>query len=114
MAAFLGQFYEDKPIPKLILVSHEPDEADLLTEAFCLKAGRRIEINKPARGEKRGLVDHALTNAREALGRRMAESSAQSKAARPGLRSLRPGGDAGADRGLRQLPHHGARTPSAA
>jgi excinuclease ABC subunit C len=79
MAAFLGQFYEDKPIPKLILVSHEPDEADLLTEAFCLKAGRRIEISKPARGEKRGLVDHALTNAREALGRKMAESSAQSK-----------------------------------
>ncbi len=79
MAAFLGQFYEDKPIPKLILVSHEPDEADLLREAFCLKAGRRIEISKPARGEKRGLVDHALTNAREALGRKMAESSAQSK-----------------------------------
>jgi excinuclease ABC subunit C len=79
MAAFLGQFYEDKPIPKLILVSHEPDEADLLREAFCLKAGRRIEIARPARGEKRGLVDHALTNAREALGRRMAESSAQSK-----------------------------------
>ena len=79
MAAFLGQFYEDKPIPKLILVSCEPDEADLLTEAFCLKAGRRIEICKPARGEKRGLVDHAHTNAREALGRKMAESSAQSK-----------------------------------
>jgi excinuclease ABC subunit C len=79
MSAFLGQFYEDKPIPKLILASVQPDDADLLAEAFALKAGRKVEISRPQRGEKRQLVDHALTNAREALGRKMAESSAQSK-----------------------------------
>jgi len=79
MAAFLGQFYEDKPIPKLILVSHLPDECELIAEAFALKAGRKIEISRPQRGEKRELVDHALANAREALGRKMAESSAQSR-----------------------------------
>ncbi len=79
MAAFLGQFYEDKPIPKLILTSVEPADRDLLCEAFALKAGRRVEILRPIRGEKRQLVEHALTNAREALGRRMAESSAQSR-----------------------------------
>lgn len=79
MAAFLGQFYEDKLIPKLILLSAEPDDCDLLTEAFSLKSGRRVELSMPKRGEKRGLVDHALTNAREALGRKMAESSAQSR-----------------------------------
>ena len=79
MSAFLGQFYEDKPIPRLILVSVAPDEGELLAEAFCLKAGRKVEIARPQRGEKRELVDHALTNAREALGRKMAESSAQSK-----------------------------------
>ncbi|OYU69513.1 MAG: excinuclease ABC subunit C [Alphaproteobacteria bacterium PA2] len=79
MAAFLGQFYDDKPIPKLILTSVEPDEADLLTEAFGIKAGRKVEITRPQRGEKRQLVDDALTNAREALGRKMSESSAQSK-----------------------------------
>jgi excinuclease ABC subunit C len=79
MAAFIGQFYEDKPIPRLILVSHPPDECELIAEAFTLKAGRKVEINRPQRGEKRELVDHALTNAREALGRKMAESSAQSK-----------------------------------
>jgi excinuclease ABC subunit C len=79
MAAFLGQFYEDKPIPKLILVNQLPDECELITEAFGLKAGRKVEIARPQRGEKRELVDHALTNAREALGRKMAESSAQSK-----------------------------------
>jgi excinuclease ABC subunit C len=79
MAAFLGQFYDDRPIAKLILVNVEPADDDLLREAFCLNAGRRIEISTPRRGEKRRLVDHALSNAREALGRKMAESSAQSK-----------------------------------
>ncbi len=79
MAAFIGQFYEDKPISRLILVSVLPEERELLAEAFALKAGRKIEIARPQRGEKRELVDHALTNAREALGRKMAESSAQSK-----------------------------------
>jgi excinuclease ABC subunit C len=79
MAAFLGQFYDDKPIPRSILVNIEPSEKPLLEEAFALKAGRKIEIATPQRGEKRQLVEHALTNAREALGRKMAEGSAQSK-----------------------------------
>ncbi|WP_304177306.1 excinuclease ABC subunit UvrC [Phenylobacterium aquaticum] len=79
MSAFLGQFYDDKPIPKLILTSVEPSERDLLSEAFAMKAGRKVEILKPQKGEKRQLVEHALTNAREALGRKMAESSAQTR-----------------------------------
>jgi excinuclease ABC subunit C len=79
MESFLGQFYEDRPVPKLILVNEEPAERQLLAEALCLKASRKVEILKPQRGEKRDLVQHALTNAREALGRRMAESSAQGK-----------------------------------
>jgi excinuclease ABC subunit C len=79
MAAFLGQFYDDRPIAKLILVNVEPADGELLREALSLKAGRRIEILMPRRGEKRRLIDHALSNAREALGRKMAESSAQSK-----------------------------------
>jgi len=79
MSAFLGQFYEDKPIPRLILVNVEPTDKDLLCEAFAMKAGRKVEISRPQRGEKRELVEHALINAREALGRKMAESSAQSK-----------------------------------
>jgi excinuclease ABC subunit C len=79
MSAFLGQFYDDKPIPRLILANIEPSDCELLAEAFAIKAGRKVEISRPQRGEKRQLVDHALTNAREALGRKMAESSAQSK-----------------------------------
>ncbi|HEY0648927.1 excinuclease ABC subunit UvrC [Phenylobacterium sp.] len=79
MGAFLGQFYDDKPIPKLILVNVEPTERDLIAEAFAQKSGRKVEIAKPQRGEKRQIVDHALVNAREALGRKMSESSAQSK-----------------------------------
>jgi excinuclease ABC subunit C len=77
--AFLGQFYEDKPIPRLILLSHTPPNAELLAEAFCLQSGHKVELATPLRGEKKRLVDHALTNAREALGRKLAESSAQSK-----------------------------------
>jgi len=79
MSAFLGQFYDDKPIPRLMLVSTDPVDQDLLCEAFRLKAGRKVDIVGPRRGEKKALVDHALSNAREALGRKMAESSAQTK-----------------------------------
>jgi len=79
MAAFLGQFYDDKPIPKAILVNLLPAEQELLQEAFAQKSGRKVEISRPQRGEKRQLVEHAFTNAREALGRKMAETGAQSK-----------------------------------
>jgi excinuclease ABC subunit C len=79
LAAFLGQFYEDKPIPRLILSNVRPHELELLEEAFTLKSGRKVEIANPRRGDKLSLVDHALTNAREALGRKMAEGSAQGK-----------------------------------
>ncbi|WP_029418144.1 excinuclease ABC subunit UvrC [Brevundimonas bacteroides] len=84
LSAFLGQFYEDKPVPRLILLNVAPFEKELLEEAFSMKAkqadGRRVvSIERPMRGDRKGLVDHALTNAREALGRKLAESSAQSK-----------------------------------
>jgi excinuclease ABC subunit C len=78
LEAFLGQFYENQPVPRLILVSHDLPSRELLAEALCVKAGRKVEINRPLRGEKCELVRHAMTNAREALGRKMAESSAQS------------------------------------
>ena len=79
MDAFLGQFYEDKPVPRLVLLSHDAPNRALLAEAFCVKSGHKVEIATPRRGEKRELVAHALTNAREALGRRMAEGSAQAR-----------------------------------
>ena len=79
MSAFVGQFYDDRPIPKVILTNVEPMERELLAEAFTLKAGRKVEISRPLRGDKRQLVDQAVTNAREALGRKTSESSAQSK-----------------------------------
>jgi excinuclease ABC subunit C len=77
--SFLGQFYEDKPIPRLILLSHEVPNQALLAEAFTLRADRKVEIAKPQRGEKTRLIEHALVNAREALGRKLAESSAQGR-----------------------------------
>ena len=77
--AFLGQFYEDKPIPRLVLLSHAAPNQALLAEAFSLTSGRKVEIAAPQRGEKRRLVEQALSNAAEALGRKLAESSAQTK-----------------------------------
>jgi excinuclease ABC subunit C len=77
--AFLGQFYDSQQVPRLILLSHDVPNRELLAEAFAMKAGRKVEIARPQRGEKADLVEHALTNAREALGRKMAESSAQGK-----------------------------------
>jgi excinuclease ABC subunit C len=77
LGSFLPQFYEDKPPPRLVLLSHEIDERELLSEALTAKAGIKVEVNVPQRGEKRELVNHALANAREALGRKLAESSSQ-------------------------------------
>jgi excinuclease ABC subunit C len=79
MSAFLGQFYDDRPIPRSILLNVQPFEHELFAEAFSMKGGRRIEIVQPKRGEKKQLVDQAVNNAREALGRKMAEGSAQGK-----------------------------------
>lgn len=79
LEAFIAQFYDNKPVPKLILLSDEITEHALLTKALSLKASRKIQIITPKRGEKKELVQHALTNAREALGRRLAETSSQEK-----------------------------------
>ena len=73
LGSFLAQFYEDKPPPRLVLLSHEIEERDLLAEALTAKAGVKIEVSIPQRGEKRDLVNHALANAREALGRKLAD-----------------------------------------
>lgn len=77
--AFLAQFYEDRPPPRMVLLSHDVPGRALLAEALTIRAGRKVAVGVPRRGEKRELVDHALTNAREALGRRLAESSTQRK-----------------------------------
>ncbi|PWE16686.1 excinuclease ABC subunit C [Marinicauda salina] len=79
LAAFLAQFYDDKPAPKLILVSHAPDQSGLLAEALGVRAGHNVVIRKPQRGAKRDLVDQAASNAREALGRKLAETRSQAQ-----------------------------------
>jgi excinuclease ABC subunit C len=79
LGAFLAQLYDDLPPPPLLLVSHEPRDAAILADALCLKAGRKVEIHRPQRGDKRAAVEHAATNAREAIERRMAEGAAQSE-----------------------------------
>lgn len=79
MEAFLTQFYDDKDPPRLILLSHPVDNPDLVTEALTARAGRKVELAVPQRGEKAELVENATRNARESLARRMAESTTQNK-----------------------------------
>jgi excinuclease ABC subunit C len=79
LAAFMAQFYDDKTPPPLILTNHTLPEAGLVAEALTLKAGRKVELAVPERGEKHAVVQHAETNAREALERRLAESTGQQK-----------------------------------
>lgn len=79
LGAFLAQFYDDKPCPPLLLLSHEVEEQELLAEALSTRAGRKVQVLVPQRGEKKDLADHALQNAREALGRRLAETSSQAR-----------------------------------
>ncbi|HLZ03311.1 MAG TPA: excinuclease ABC subunit UvrC [Bradyrhizobium sp.] len=79
LSSFLAQFYDDKPPPKLILLSHEIEESTLLADALSVKAGHRVEVSAPKRGEKKELIAHALTNAREALGRKLADTATQSR-----------------------------------
>ena len=79
LGAFLAQFYDDKPCPRCIFVSHEIEERVLLAEALSTKSGYKVEVSVPQRGEKKDLVDHALANARDALARKLAETSSQRK-----------------------------------
>jgi excinuclease ABC subunit C len=79
LSSFLAQFYDDKPPPKLILLSHEIEEAELLADALTVKAGHKVEVSVPKRGEKKEMIAHALTNAREALGRKLADTATQSR-----------------------------------
>src|SRR6266581_2319944 len=79
LGAFLAQFYDDKPAPSLILLSHDVPERELLAEALSTKSGRKVEVMVPQRGEKKELVAHAMVNAREALGRKIADTSSQQR-----------------------------------
>lgn len=77
MAAFLGQFYDTRPPPELILLSEDIPERALLAEALLARAGHKVEVFVPSRGEKREIMDAALQNARSQLAREQAENATQ-------------------------------------
>ncbi|MDI7861064.1 excinuclease ABC subunit UvrC [Rhizobiaceae bacterium n13] len=77
--AFLAQFYDDKPVPRQVLLSQEIEERELLAAALSERSGHKVSILVPQRGEKKDLVDHVLANAREAHGRKLAETASQSR-----------------------------------
>ena len=77
--AFVAQFYADKPAPRLVLLSHEIESRALLAEALGARAGFKVEVAIPQRGERRDLVEHAAQNGRETLSRKMSEAASQDK-----------------------------------
>src|SRR5262249_21309627 len=79
LGAFLAQFYDDKPPPRSVFISHDVTDRALLAEALTIKSGRKVEVAVPRRGEKKDLVDHAMANAREALGRKLADTASQQR-----------------------------------
>ncbi|MEM9263026.1 MAG: excinuclease ABC subunit UvrC, partial [Pseudomonadota bacterium] len=79
LGAFIAQFYDSRPAPRLILTNVDPDQADLLTEAMAIKAGRKVEIRTPERGGKKDIIKAAEMNANEALARRLNETATQAK-----------------------------------
>jgi excinuclease ABC subunit C len=79
LEAFLAQFYADKTPPRLILLSHPIGDADLMVNLLSERAGRKVELAVPKRGEKAELVENAARNARESLARKMSESAAQAR-----------------------------------
>ena len=79
LAAFLAQFYDDRPAPGTILLSHPVEESELISEALSLRAERKVNLLVPQRGEKKKLVEQTAHNAREALARRLAESATQTQ-----------------------------------
>jgi len=79
LEAFLAQFYDDKDPPRLILLSHPVENEDLVTQLLSDRAGRKVELAVPQRGEKAELVENAARNARESLARKMAEGASQNR-----------------------------------
>lgn len=77
--SFLAQFYDDRPCPRLVLLSEQVEEQELLATALAERAGHKVAISVPQRGEKKDLVDHVAANAREAHGRKLAETASQSR-----------------------------------
>ena len=79
LASFISQFYDDKPAPRVVLVSHAVEDAELVAAALSSRVDHRVELHLPQRGERKNLVDYAKRNAKEALGRRLADTASQGK-----------------------------------
>jgi excinuclease ABC subunit C len=79
LGAFLAQFYDDKPCPRLVLLSDDVEDRELIALALTIKSDHKVEISVPRRGAKRDVIEHALANAREALGRKLAEAASQQR-----------------------------------
>ena len=112
LTAFVGQFYDNRPKPPLVLLSHALVEQELVAEALSLR-GARVTLAVPQRGDKKKLVDRIAATAREALGRRLAESASQRQLLDGVAAAFGLDGPLEPHRGLRQQPYPGHATRSA-
>ncbi|MFD0934400.1 excinuclease ABC subunit UvrC, partial [Methylobacterium trifolii] len=79
LGSFIGQFYDDKPAPRTVLTSHAVEDSELVAAALSSRVPYRVEVHQPRRGERKALVEYAQRNAKEALGRRLADTASQGK-----------------------------------
>jgi excinuclease ABC subunit C len=76
------QFYEEVPPPRLVLTDREVPESDLVAEALCERAGRKVTLKVPRRGDQARMIAQAKRNAEEELDRHLAETSTQARTLR--------------------------------
>ncbi len=81
LSAFIAQFYDNKPIPPVVITSEAPSEHKLLEQALNAKesVSRKVEINVPQRGDRKRLIDFVVRNAKEALEREGAKLASEKK-----------------------------------
>lgn len=79
LEAFIAQFYDGRPAPRLVLLSHAIEDQDLLTAALSERMSARVDVLAPKRGEKAELVAHALSNAKSTLSRKLSETAGQER-----------------------------------
>ncbi len=79
LSAFIGQFFQNKPPPKEILISHDIEHKDLIEEALSTRAGYNVKLVRPQRGRRKQAIDFVLRNAKAALGRHLTEKASEAK-----------------------------------
>ena len=72
--SFISQFYENKTVPKLIIVNEDIKEKKLLEKTFSKKENKQISISNAKKGSRLNIVNSAIKNAKNSLSRKLYEN----------------------------------------